>query len=799
MRKKIFENFASLFIFLLSSLFSLYFIFIFLSLKIGLWFLLTYSMFAVILVFFFTKFGNIRRRFIQKLILFLFLFLLSGLITSITHKFIAWPACLLFLLIILVIYFPYFSNRRLRKVYKKISISQLEVLNIFIFAFIFYFIDFGNFCLSYKAVDFDAQNFMVWDFAAFKNLLPFRDVFYPYGLLRYLKDNNIFLRVIYTLATPLLFTGFFVELRLLFKNRFITCLSFLALLVFIHNILGASTFTFIRYGAVALFSGFIAYLLFSHNLLSKKTIFFIGILIGFAFPLVNDTAIYSVAILISFLIINPIIKDGRRKVLKKSYYFDFFQKIIYFLVGFLVGFFPFLIYFIFHNMTSDFFISMLRLLSMGAYAKTPFIPHATKKENLLLFGSLIVTVSILAFKILFKKNKQNLNTYFQLGLVFTSIFLHQRTILRPGGIEKQLSFLILILFFTIFQDLKTVLKKYKITELQLSIYYLALIFLFVYKGNLAPAIMSFPHAYLNKYSNNFPVELNKKINFADIESCLGSNFRIENLPLKENYLRIGERLREEPNFNGKMFSFPVDPIFYILFDQAPAPYFNVYDASPLYAQKANIKYIEEEKVDYIIYNLSFPEMDGVPNYIRGNLLFKYILNNFKIIDRVDNFLILKRNENGEDFFKNKLFDQATELKNHLLNVDLANIPRTEGIHKRKMAFSDKSKILISSESTIEINNYLKTNDITSTNKLLTLTLHRNAKNSDKNLFVQIETKDLLETTISFYKCEIKQPCIINFSNLPLFHKEKVLKNISLPPEFVGRIQLIETKTNNLLW
>ena len=56
-----------------------------------------------------------------------------------------------------------------------------------------------------------------------------------------------------------------------------------------------------------------------------------------------------------------------------------------------------------------------------------------------------------------------------------------------------------------------------------------------------------------------------------------------------------------------------------------------------------IKYIDQNQVRFVIINSKTPKIqDNVPNELRGEILYKYILRNFKKHKTIDNFIILEK-------------------------------------------------------------------------------------------------------------------------------------------------------------
>jgi hypothetical protein len=69
--------------------------------------------------------------------------------------------------------------------------------------------------------------------------------------------------------------------------------------------------------------------------------------------------------------------------------------------------------------------------------------------------------------------------------------------------------------------------------------------------------------------------------FYDTEGCLFDSMGAVNEILPRGFQEY------KPSY----FSFPGDPIFYILFNQKPPYYPTIYEATPIYAQKKLIKFI----------------------------------------------------------------------------------------------------------------------------------------------------------------------------------------------------------------
>lgn len=129
------------------------------------------------------------------------------------------------------------------------------------------------------------------------------------------------------------------------------------------------------------------------------------------------------------------------------------------------------------------------------------------------------------------------------------------------------------------------------------------------------------------------------------KSCIENNMKFiisKNKDLRE----VKKELYNRKDFNKKVFTFPGEPIFYIMLGQKPPYYPTIYEATPIEAQKELITYIQKENIDVILYNVKTKSIqDEVPDTIRGRILYRYIRSNYTVERKVSNYLIFIKNRN----------------------------------------------------------------------------------------------------------------------------------------------------------
>jgi len=485
-------------------------------------------------------------------------------------------------------------------------------------------------CVNYLNLSFDSQIPLTWDFTVLNNMLPYKDIYFPYGLLFYFKNTSLYISLIYFFLPILLFFSVYIVFKTIFKSRIITFIAFVSFCLFIYKYTGIENFT--RYGIILSFTLLISHFFYKLRIISFKSAFLFGILVGGIFSLVNDQGIYSLLLLIFLLITVPVLRG-----LKKMHYVKYLlSRLIACGLGLVLGLLPLFVFLNVNNMTNEFYLFIKHLSDFPLYAKTPFIPFSTTIDNLFAFASLFIAIVVLSYKIFFSRTKLSFISILEISLIFILVMLEQKSVIR--SIDKQITFIAFILYVIMFSEL----IKNKVSNLIIYSYF-AIIYVFILLGiGLHPFInykLSFDgnlvRSFFSTNMENFLVKKSKL--------CLSNNLNRLTEEKNTKLEKVKNIIEEDSKKPTKIFDYLSDPAFYILFNQKPPYYFTIFEATPLYAQKSNVKYIEENKVKYVIYNEDIVRLqDGVPTQIRNKFLFSYVLKNFEILSKVDNFIIYKK-------------------------------------------------------------------------------------------------------------------------------------------------------------
>jgi hypothetical protein len=641
---------------------------------------------------------------------------------------------------------------------KLILLKLKEIILIFIIGLIIPIFDTLNSCgINLKLANFDLQTLVAWDYSAIKGMLPYKDIFYPYGLLSYYKNENLFLLILNILIFPILLVLFYLIFKKIFNSSKLVNLCMILLFIFIATISGVDSFS--RYGVAVIASLYFAYAFYKNNL-NRYFLSISGIICSIIFSLWIDQGVYIISAFVFLIVMNFIF---RRKYLIFKNTLNLTEELGIYVGGLVLGAIPLIIYLIKFGMLTASVKAFLNLSEMPLLAKTPFFLNLTSPVNVFTILILIIAIYYLSSSLLFKKDKITLTNYLLIGLIFDLIFFEQKGLIR--SISDQITFVPFLILMIIVHDL---LVKIKVPRVNKMLIYCLILIL--------------PIAYLsiqNIRNFQFP---SVNINNLNYQTCSNRNLGTL-LSANKYYKEVVDQVSSYKDFDGKILSFPGDPIFYELFKQR-LPYFtSIYEASSVNDQKVLIKYIDINKIKYVIVNMDNKAIqDTVPNYLRGSYELSYISNNFAPKAKIGNFLILQKSLN-QDWFKSDLLTK--EFKDYLLTINFEKILQSEGLYKFRS---------LNSTNTTPVS---KTNNIDSKNLLLVLTSTANTKRTLNSQLV-ITSGDL-STTVKFKTCTNSNTCILDISKIPLFYKNRKIDSIRLDNNYSTKLLYGNDELFNVLW
>lgn len=631
---------------------------------------------------------------------------------------------------------------------------------------------FVGICSGYlNYAGFDQQGFLLWNYTAVKGYIPYKDFFYPYGLIAYLRNSNFIFLLLNFFLAPLLFTLTFLIFKKAFKNIYFVFFSIFVFYYFIVRIVGIETFS--RYGILVVSSLILADFIYKKNV-EKLKLFGSGIFLGLMSLFFPDLGIYVATTFLLLYFVRQLFA-GRVKISRVL-------NELKFLVFGLIAVITPLIIFLFYTNSLDLFMGYYReVRNIALVAKTPFFSFIDSPSNIFTLSILFASIFFLFYRFLYFKNKISLSSFFQIALIINILILEQKSIVR--SIDLTITFVSLILLMLFAHEFICFLRidsdKKKI------FYYLLILSVVVLFG------FNVPHRDLDIRN------IVKSVNLAISNRCFDSNLQTF-LSQKPSYAKIIDLLKKREDFNSKVFSFPMgNSSFYILLNQKPPFYNSTVEGASYSNQNLTIDYIKKNRVEYIILNTDTSFLiDGVPDFIRQPILFRYILNNYKPLFAEGDHIILKK-EPGHDFFSSDVLKRQGKYRDHLLKVNLYKIPYSEGFYKYDYLV-ENSKLLLGDSNIDKINIVLGEGRFNSEKKVVVVipSIDHEPNYLDSMNF---QTADGNSTTIFYNSCKKNEPCIINLSRLPLFYQNRVVAKISVDEKFEGYIKIFELSKPGDLW
>lgn len=506
--------------------------------------------------------------------------------------------------------------------------KHLDIYLIFITLFLMFIPGSVNYCESITELNYDTQNLLLWNYFKDLNLVPIKDTFYPYGLIFGYSSSVKWVYLIYTLILPLIFTSIYIIFKYLFGNiRFISVMLFtlFCLLTFglTLNVQQIDRYLF-PMAAITLFY-------YIHSKVNEKYLAFIFGVVG-GLSIFYDPGTGMTIALMGFLSLAYFYFVQNDKEERYNIRSFILKNIIFYFSGLFVGILPLIVFVLYNQMLAEFIRFIKDIVSLSSFAKTPLL--VLRKHNMLVFSVLTLqTIYILTF---IKNKFKDYSKYYY--FVFLSNYLIFLIYLQKSFIRNMPNIMFVYCIFALILMLfpLTIKLKNKISD---KLNYIVTVIIFTLIFIISFNIPLSPSKHISDIKKGFIMLTNK--NFLKDRMCDLQNINWINDDKTQSYNKVVNYINTKYP-NTLVYSYPQDPIFYLLLKQKPPPYLNAYEGSPLHAQTESIKYLINNNVDIVIANLKSENVDSIPKAVRVPELNKYIYSNYKQINMVDNFMILKK-------------------------------------------------------------------------------------------------------------------------------------------------------------
>ena len=542
------------------------------------------------------------------------------------------------------------------------------------------------------AIDFDSQNLLSWQYAAWKGWLPFKDFWYPYGI----QLNT-------SLPWPPDIINFFIHRTLLFAvliwglyqalDRNLFYLVTLVVLVFIGGDLNV-----FNEGAIPRYLLSASLVIIFPLVLNSSTIIislFYGLWLTYV-AVFDITQVYYAFPGCTCLFLYKVIQEaiaGRSvlPLLRKATSFGVVATISFCIISYTMH----------SNGQLKGVLSFLTLLNEQAnYGALPVnLPEwfILKAEPIsVIFLASLFTAFFSAYSAFTcKRGINSIYSFVPLALCLTDAFIFQKQVIRPHMILQ-------FSFFPIL-SLSICLQQLAYSKFSTQRRYLLL---------AASMLVGFGvqnYAYNNKLGETALLQLVAKLAHfpKDLKSSLLPPIYWENLAHK--YFAPGafsfgdqsgvalkgelSKILGEEDF----YVFGDDALLYVLFDKKIPPYITFYNASILYSQREMVSWLEKETPSYVIWKTKNKVFDSVQNYVRVPLIFNHVLRNYIPSAEYGDFNILKKRSSTDRV----AFDYWVEVLGN--SIDLGLIPAFSGAEESE-ASSSKTSIDTTNYAVIDTSN-----------------------------------------------------------------------------------------------
>ena len=520
----------------------------------------------------------------------------------------------------------------------------------------------NNSAKANHSVQYDSQNRVTWDYFRHIGLVPFRDFWYTYGGFYYIS-SPFYPDLLFGWLHMLILIGICaVSVYRLLDCSKIRSLALFCLLFWLAHI-----------GLVALvnryFLSISVVFLFALCLKERKRSMFLlwgGYLFYVYFLEVNQLIYAAPGCFVLLLAALFLDKDRQKRI-------SLFKEILLGLVVMsgLVG-----LYLVYLSTTGALPEYMMFFRTMGEMANYGFFPfdllytiqHPFTEEGLYLSLVLILFSLSLWHIVTGKKYKLKIADIVPLAIALIAIFVYQKRIVRWHPIAQTMGIPVAGLAFIAAQIEYGRFRGGMIVRCVLAGAAGLFLAAFILVNGVGASILQNYLSNIKSLPQNVAAAFADKWSFEKVEEVYfaPARFSIDGM----NGDELKSKLKEKMKFakNDDLFVLGDDSYLYIILQQLAPFYITFYNQSILYSQQNTLEWLDKHKPTYVLWRSSFKEFDTVPNHVRVPLIFEKVMNDYRYVDSLGPYYILRLESPVEpvdfEFWQNNLGD----------TVDLGFIP-----------------------------------------------------------------------------------------------------------------------------
>ncbi|MBP9814102.1 hypothetical protein KBC80_02810 [Candidatus Woesebacteria bacterium] len=640
---------------------------------------------------------------------------------------------------------------------------------------------------------FDSQNYLTWFYAASRGFRPNIDIFYLYGYLTFFAEGLVWVRVLLWVYISSLFVAFFFVIKKMYQSSILAYILLGVLLVLISA--NSYLWAFYRYGTAPVIIGLFAWAFTKNTKYQKYATFVLGVISsGLYFLLTDQGMVLIVASLVLIFVDSTVIQRSTQE--KRNLFVLFVAQSARYMLGLLLGASIFIVPLIRQGLVPLFLEFASANSKIILYGKLPYFVSSWQVRDIWISGSIWIAITLVVYVYICYFNKlRSMQMYALLGAICVLGIIQYKNTTRAidNDILVPLYFVILSALSVVHLALtrKRVGQRWRVLWVSVCVLCCFLPDLSYSKVVRGVAVLQDSYVVSRaRMARSIPVA-------SQLAQCMRNPLSALPRASMEAYYEAVRWMKSQVGFNGKIYSYPGDPIFYVLLGQKPPPIFNAYDATPKASQELNVEFIDRNDIRYVVLNIANPNfMDGVPNLVRNAVLHKYIFTHYESVALIGQFVIMKRTQSTHDAFSGDA-QLNYVFMNELINIDLRRIPKSEGSKLRKYESAWK-RVETQKNSLVELNYQLQTRRISSRSLSVLFSFDPRDGLLGDDIVMQVESGSMV-TSIKFEACLHPDVCMVHLDRLPLFYVNKPVTKITTSRPIYGGVQLIELMNDQVFW
>lgn len=628
-----------------------------------------------------------------------------------------------------------------------------------------------NLCKSKPVVSYDTQNVLSWEYMATKGAIPYRDYKTMYGLLNHYKTTNAWAYGLGIMLVPIIYGGLWWVFYNTYPQVFVW-VSLAAAILVIEGLLGYRSFG--RYGLVPLMGVISAWIAFRPFRGGR----YLGLGVGTGLIISGMTDIGLLVLVVTVVtawLVAGLIKRKTNQFKTK----ELIKAGAFFVLGLFTGVLPLGWWLTHTGAVKQFFMIVS---SSAGLAKTGKLLYSLTGDRYQIPVIILLMVGLISLVWGYRHwEKRSGQAWMVLaGLWVASGLLFQKNLIRPQYDVMAMASVLLLIGLIGYGVIRGQ-KRYP-WSIWLGVGLMMAATAYLSSGLRTTNLIRSPG--LGKLTTFWPDRL-----------CHRADFSLEKMPLASEQVALVTQMKQKYP-GAKLVSYPYEPILSSLFDTLPLPTLDSYNAADIDSQSFNINYLNQNRIEYIVYNVSHGMIDNVPDYVRAPKMLMYMLTHYRIIDQIGTYYVWQRQSGKLTEFEPMTLVPYPDLNDYLSNLELGQLPRLEAQKLTKLKEVDKELVLTVNQAQ-GLNDFIKRQPTESEGVfLLVAPVEETSRDQVTEIVIQADSGG--KSRLMMRQCS-QNGCLVNLKNLPGLAGNARMQTVATAANFNGRLELWRINEDGLFW